>query len=24
MALTPLGLLPCGAWLFYQGQFLTS
>jgi len=23
-ALTPLGLLPCGAWLFYQGQFLTS
>ena len=24
MALTPWGLLPCGAWLFYQGQFLTS
>jgi len=23
-ALTPLGLLPCGAWLFYQGQLLTS
>lgn len=23
-ALTPLGLLPCGAWLFYEGQFLTS
>jgi len=24
MALTPLGLLPCRAWLFYEGQFLTS
>jgi hypothetical protein len=21
---TPLGLLPCGSWLFFQGQFLTS
>jgi hypothetical protein len=24
LALTPLGLLPCGSWLFFQGQFLTS
>jgi hypothetical protein len=23
-ALTPWGLSPCGTWLFYQGQFLTS
>ena len=22
--LKPLGLSPCGAWLFYRGQFLTS
>jgi len=22
--LKPLGLSPCGTWLFYQGQFLTS
>ena len=24
LASTPLGLPPCGAWLFYRGQFLTS